>query len=140
VAKPKLEPVLASIPIFQGLSKRHLRQVAGIAGVANYMEGASMVREGEPGDTFYVVLTGQAKVVVRNRTVNRIVPGDHFGEISLLDGEPRSASVVSETPMTLITVGRKSFQKLLKSDPELSMAMLKSLARRLRETRRFAGK
>lgn len=140
MAKPKLDVVLASIPLFEGLSKRHLKQIAALASVDNYMEGATIVREGDPGDSFFVVLSGQAKVVVKKRTVNRILPGDHFGEISLLDGEPRSASVVTETPMTVASVGRKGFEHLLQNDPELSLSMLRTLAKRLRSVRKDAGK
>ena len=58
------------------------------------MEGHSIVREGDDGDSFFVVLAGQAKVVVKGRTVAATLPGDHFGEISLLDGGPRTASVL----------------------------------------------
>ncbi len=91
MAKPKLENVLAGIPLFEGLSKRHLKKIASLAEVARYMEGASIVKEGQPGDSFFVALTGQAKVTVKGRTVHRVLPGDHFGEISLLDGGERTA-------------------------------------------------
>ena len=140
MAKPKLDMVLASVALFEGLSKRHLKQIAALATVDNYMEGATIVKEGEPGDSFFVVLSGQAKVLVRKRNVNRILPGDHFGEISLLDGGPRSASVVTETPMTVASIGRKGFERLLKNDPDLSLAMLRTLAKRLRSVRKDAGK
>ena len=140
MAKPKLDMVLASVALFEGLSKRHLKQIAALATVDNYMEGATIVKEGEPGDSFFVVLSGQAKVLVRKRNVNRILPGDHFGEISLLDGGPRSASVVTETPMTVASIGRKGFERLLQNDPDLSLAMLRTLAKRLRSVRKDAGK
>jgi CRP-like cAMP-binding protein len=104
------------------------------------MEGAAIVKEGDPGDSFFMVLSGQAKVVVKNRTVNRILPGDHFGEISLLDGQPRSASVVTETPMTVASIDRKGFERLLQNDPDLSLAMLRTLAKRLRSVRKVAGR
>ncbi len=140
MAKPKLDMVLASVALFEGLSKRHLKQIAALATVDNYMEGATIVKEGESGDSFFLVLSGQAKVLVRKRNVNRILPGDHFGEISLLDGGPRSASVVTETPMTVASIGRKGFERLLQNDPDLSLAMLRTLAKRLRSVRKDAGK
>ena len=95
MAKPKLEVALAGVPLFEGLSKRQLKKVALVAELVDYMDGHSIVKEGDIGDSFFVVLVGQAKVVVKGRTVNRTLPGDHFGEISLLDGGPRTASVVS---------------------------------------------
>lgn len=140
MGKPKLDVVLASVALFDGLSKRHLKQIAALATVDNYMEGATIVKEGESGDSFFLVLSGQAKVLVRKRNVNRILPGDHFGEISLLDGGPRSASVVTETPMTVASIGRKGFERLLQNDPDLSLAMLRTLAKRLRSVRKDAGK
>jgi CRP/FNR family cyclic AMP-dependent transcriptional regulator len=136
VAKTKIEHVLVNVPLFEGLSRRHLKHLAGISEVQNYMEGAAIVREGEPGDSFYVVLAGQAKVTVGKRTLNRVFPGDFFGEIALLDGEPRTATVMSETPMTLLMLSRQSFQKALKDDPGISLQIASSLARRVRQTSR----
>ena len=109
MAKPKLDTVLAAVPLFEGLSKKQLKQVAGLAEVANYMEDHSVVREGDIGDSFFVALKGQAKVQVKGKTVHRILPGDHFGEISLLDGGERTATVVTETPMTMLMISRNNF-------------------------------
>jgi CRP-like cAMP-binding protein len=136
----QLLAVLAAVPLFEGLSRRQLKQVADLAEVASFMAGATLVKEGEPGESFFVILTGEAKVKVKGRTVNRAIPGDHFGEISLLDGGPRTASVVSETPMTVLMIERPAFQKLLRKDPSLSMQLLKSMARLVRRVdRSLAG-
>lgn len=136
MAKPKLEPVLAAVPLFEGLSKKQLRQIAGLAEIANYMKGHSVVREGEIGDSFFVALTGQAKVQVNGRTVHRVLPGDHFGEISLLDGGERTATVSAETPMTLLMIQRKNFLRELEQDPEVAISLLESLARMIRRVDR----
>ena len=136
----QLLAVLAAVPLFEGLSRRQLKQIADLAEVASFMAGATLVKEGDAGDSFFVILTGEAKVRVRGRTVNRAIPGDHFGEISLLDGGPRTASVVSETPMTVLLIERLAFQKLLRKDPSLSMQLLKSMARLVRRVdRSLAG-
>ena len=134
MAKPKqkLEPVLAAVPLFEGLSKRHLKKVADIAELANFMQGASIVKEGATGDSFYVALIGEAKVTVKGRTVHRILPGDHFGEISLLDGGERTATVTAETPMTLLMIQRKNFLKELEREPDVAVSLLESLARMIR--------
>lgn len=134
--KPKLEPVLAAVPLFEGLSKKQLKQVAGLAEVVNYMEGHSVVREGDIGDSFFVALAGQAKVQVNGRTVHRVLPGDHFGEISLLDGGERTATVTTETPMTMLMVSRTNFLTLLEKDPEMAVALMESLARMIRRVDR----
>jgi CRP/FNR family cyclic AMP-dependent transcriptional regulator len=136
VAKPKIENVLASIPLFEGLSKRHVRKIASLAEIADYMEGASVVREGQPGTSFFIALSGQAKVTVKGRTVHRVLPGDHFGEISLLDGGARTATVTTETPMSLVMIGRSTFLKTLERDPAISISLLEGLARMIRRVDR----
>lgn len=136
MAKLRLEVALAAVPLFEGLSKRQLKRLASAAEVVNYMEGHSIVREGEDGDSFFVVLAGQAKVVVNGRTVARALPGDHFGEISLLDGGPRTATVLTETPMTMLMITRKGFQKALEDDPQLTISLMESLARMIRRVDR----
>lgn len=133
MAKTKLEDVLALVPMFRGLSKRQLKYVAGYCEVANFMAAHSIVREGEAADAFYIVLTGQAKVTIGKRTLRRLVPGDHFGEIAILDGGPRSATVTSETPMTLSILRRPDFVKALKGDPEMALHMMKELATMVRQ-------
>ncbi len=135
-SKSKVENALASVPLFEGLSKRQLKKLASGSEVVDYMAGHSVVREGEDGDSFFVVLSGQAKVAVKGRTVNRILPGDHFGEISLLDGGPRTASVVTETPVTMLMLTRPQFQRAVQDDPALAVALMESLARTIRRVDR----
>ncbi len=130
--KAKLEEVLAMVPMFRGLPKRHVRKLAGLSEVGEYMADASIVKQGEPGDAFYVVLSGQAKVTVARRFITRLLPGDHFGEIAVLDGGTRSATVKSETPMTLLILRRSDLLRALKDDPELSMLMMVELAKMFR--------
>jgi CRP/FNR family cyclic AMP-dependent transcriptional regulator len=136
VANLKLDNVLAAVPLFDGLSRRHLKRLAGIAEVADYMADHAIVREGDAGDAFYVVLAGQAKVTTNGKVVNRVMPGDHFGEISLLDGDVRTATVTSETPMTLLMLQRTRFVKTLREEPDMAMNLLASLARQIRRTTR----
>jgi len=132
VAKSKLESVLELVPMFRGLSRRQLKHLASLCEVGDYMADHSIVRQGEPGDAFYVVLTGQAKVTVGRKFLGRVLPGDHFGEIAVLDGGPRSATVSSETPMTLLILRRDDFLKALRDDPDLSAHMMAELARMFR--------
>jgi CRP/FNR family cyclic AMP-dependent transcriptional regulator len=128
------------VPLFESLSKRHIKKIAGLTSTARYHEGATVIREGDPGDSFFVAVEGQAKVVARGKTLARLIPGDHFGEISLLDGGPRSASVVAETPLTLLTLSRSSFLKVVREDADLARAMLASLARMVRRVDRSLGR
>ncbi len=136
----QLTTVLEAVPLFEGLSHKQLRKVADLADVARFMAGATLVKQGVVGDSFYVVLTGQAKVIANKRTLNRLLPGDHFGEISLLDGGPRSASVVAETEMTLVIITQKDFLAMLAKDPEITVVLLEGMARTVRRLdRSLAG-
>jgi len=136
----QLTTVLEAVPLFDGLTHKQLRKVADLADVARFMAGATLVKQGVVGDSFYVVLTGQAKVIANKRTLNRLLPGDHFGEISLLDGGPRSASVVAETEMTLVIITQKDFLAMLNKDPEITVCLLKGMARTVRRLdRSLAG-
>jgi CRP/FNR family transcriptional regulator, cyclic AMP receptor protein len=136
----QLTTVLEAVPLFEGLSHKQLRKVADLADVARFMAGATLVKQGVVGDSFYVVLTGQAKVIANKRTLNRLLPGDHFGEISLLDGGPRSASVVAETEMTLVIITQKDFLAMLSKDPEITVCLLEGMARTVRRLdRSLAG-
>jgi len=134
VATVKLEVVLSYVPLFRGLTKRQLKHLASYCEVADYMADAVIVKEGTDGDAFYVVLKGQAAVTAGGRFLARLVPGDHFGEIAALDGGPRSASVTSETPVTLATMSRPSLLKALHDDPEISLKLMEELARMFRRT------
>jgi len=128
--------LLARVPLFAGLSKRHLRGLAAIAREQRFDEGEAIAREGKPGDDFYVIVSGQAKVLRGKRGLGRLTPGDFFGEIALLDEGPRSASVVAETPITVLTINRKPFQTALQREPSVVLKMLEELAGRLRSQER----
>jgi CRP-like cAMP-binding protein len=136
----QLTTVLGAVPLFEGLSNKQLKKVADLADVARFMAGATLVKQGEIGDSFYVVLTGQAKVAASGRTVNHLLPGDHFGEISLLDGGPRTASVIAETEQTLVIIRQKDFLAMLTKDSEITLCLLQGMARLVRRLdRSLAG-
>jgi CRP-like cAMP-binding protein len=135
---PKRErDALAQVPLFSNLSGRHLKRLADLTEEQRYMEGARVVREGDVGDTFYVILEGEAKVVSRSgRVVNRLRPGDFFGEISLLDGGPRTASVIADTPLTMLALPRGAFLRVLRQDREIGVKLLGYAASMLRRLER----
>ena len=128
--------LLAGVPLLEGLPKRTLKHLAEKADVVTFNERDAIVEEGQAGGTFYVVVEGEAKVVRGKRTIAHVVPGEFFGEISLLDGGPRTASVIAETPVTAIRIFKRSFDKLVAADPSVASRMLAIVARRLREAER----
>jgi CRP-like cAMP-binding protein len=124
--------VLADVPLFAGLGRRHLNKVAGLSRIRRFHEGATIVVAGQPGDTLYVVLDGEVSVVRRKLPTITRGMGSFFGEMALLDGGPRSATVVAKGPVVSLTISRSGFQKLLRKEPAISAALLKELATRLR--------
>lgn len=129
------EGALTRAPLFSDLPKRHLRAVARVTGISEFRPGTTVVKIGAPGRVFYVILKGEAKVVSKaGRTVRRLKAGDFFGEISLLDGGPRSATVIAETPLWCLSLAGQDFREIMAREPTLAIAIVRELAARLRET------
>ena len=122
---------LATLPLFARLSSRQLRRIAELARVKEYERGDVVIQVGEPGDALYVVLSGSAKVVGRPRA-RTLGLGDHFGEMALIDGEPRSVTVVAATPLQAMKLSHKPFLKLLRREPTIALALMAELAARVR--------
>jgi CRP-like cAMP-binding protein len=124
--------VLATLPLFAGLGRRQLKKVAGIGKLKRFHGMSTIVHAGEPGQSLYVVLDGE--VFVRRRGLSDLVlsMGSFFGEIALLDGGPRSATVVANGPVTCLTISQAQFLKLLRAEPAIAVAIVRELAARLR--------
>jgi CRP-like cAMP-binding protein len=123
--------MLAEIPLFAGLSRRHLGRVASLASTKRYSPSTPLVRVGKPADAFYVILDGQVRVEVPGRPVE-LGAGDFFGEMALLDGEPRSATVVAVGEVYALMISRAKFLKLLEAEPKIALAIMATLTGRLR--------
>lgn len=124
---------LQRVPIFEGCSGRQLRALARIAEVLEEPEGKILTRAGEPGTEFFVIVDGTARAEVSAEKQVRLGPGDFFGEMSLLDGGPRSATVVAETAIRLLVIDRRNFWTLLAEVPRLTHTLLVTLSRRVRQ-------
>ena len=128
--------LLKEVPLFSGLTRPQLSRVADLAQEVSYGAGRMLVRAGTPGLAFYVIVDGTAKVVrgrissAKGRATLRA--GDFFGEMALLDGGPRTASVVAETPLTTVRVERAPFRRMLKDEPEIALKLLEGMAARMR--------
>jgi CRP/FNR family transcriptional regulator, cyclic AMP receptor protein len=123
---------LQRVHLFEACSTRQLRAIARIADAHEVPAGEVLARTGEPGDRFFVIVDGSARVEVSPENQGRIGPGGFFGEMSLLDGEPRSATVIAETAMRLLVVPRREFVTLMREVPSLTQQMLITLCQRLR--------
>lgn len=124
---------LSGVPMFAGFSKRHLQRLAASADEVRFGPGERIVEEGNPGETLFVLLEGQVKVVRNGTLRTRLVPGDFFGEVSVLDGGPRTASVIAETPVAALRLFRRTVLELVGSEPQLALSLLEGIARRIRE-------
>ena len=129
--------VLAPLPLFAGLTKRQLRKVAEQARVAEYNKGDLIIQAGEVGDAFFVILSGQARVVGKpNARVLRT--GDYFGEMALIDGAPRSATVTAANDVQTMKLPRSSLLKVLRQDSGIAIAMMTEMAKRIRRLEKTA--
>jgi CRP-like cAMP-binding protein len=129
---------LAAVPLFQGFSKRHLHRLASEADELTFEARDDIVEEGMLGETLFVVLSGKGKVTRSGRKVGEVLPGDFFGELSTIDGGPRSATVTAETPMRVLRLFRHTLIDLLKDEPRLILKLLDGVVRRVREIQRSA--
>ena len=136
LTKRRSAVALAGVPLFEGFSRRHLSYLAGEADEVSFTAGEHLVQEGLLGETLFVILEGQAKVVRGGKTVGRVIPGDFVGELSTIDGGPRTASVVAETPVLAVRLFRRTLIELLKKEPLLSVKLLQGIARRIRDLER----
>jgi CRP-like cAMP-binding protein len=123
--------VLVDIPLFADLSRRHLGKVAALGRTKRFPARTSIVTAGTNADAFYVILDGKATVRAGNRRIP-LTTGDYFGEMALLDGGVRSASVVADTEMLVMAIARRGFLKLLESEPKIAISIMSTLAHRVR--------
>jgi CRP/FNR family cyclic AMP-dependent transcriptional regulator len=130
--KSNLTSLLKTVPIFSACSNRELATVAKIIKEVDFPAGRVICREGETGVGLHIVVEGETKVVIGGRTRRRLGPGAFFGEIALLDGGPRTATVVAETPVKTLAIPSWSFKAVIKSQPSLALKMLEETCRRLR--------
>jgi CRP/FNR family transcriptional regulator, cyclic AMP receptor protein len=124
---------LARVPLFSALSKKDLQRVAKASDEIDVEPGRVIVDQGRTGHEFFLIIDGKAAVKRNNRKVTELGPGQYFGELALLDRGPRSASVVAETPMTLLVLGQREFNGVLDGVPGMASKVLSTMAQRLRE-------
>ena len=123
---------LKKVPLFSGLSRRDLDLVARQTDVVRAHGGKVLTRQGTLGEEFLLIVDGSARVERNGTVIARLDAGDFFGEMSLIDGKPRSASVIAESPITLLVVESRSLRSLLDGVPGLRRKISVTLCERLR--------
>jgi CRP/FNR family cyclic AMP-dependent transcriptional regulator len=136
--------VLKSVPMFAGFSQDQLYALVPMITRRSAPRGSAVMHEGDPTDSLYIVISGRFKVMMgeadgKETILSIIGPGEFFGEMGLIDDNPRSASVIAIEPSELLAVTKRAFRKCLVENTELAMAVMRVLVRRLREADRKIG-
>jgi CRP-like cAMP-binding protein len=124
--------LLSGVALFSACSRTDLNRIASLVDQIEVPKGKVLAREGEPGWEFFIVTEGRATATKRSRKVASLGRGAFFGEMSLLDEGPRSATVTAETDMQLLVLNSRSFSALIADNPSVSRKLLRGMAERLR--------
>jgi CRP/FNR family cyclic AMP-dependent transcriptional regulator len=133
--KSKVE-LLGNVRLFSTCNKRELARIASLVDEVDAPKGKVIVRQGDPGRECFVIADGKAKATIRGKSSALLGPGSFFGEMSLLDQGPRSATVTAETDLHLLVLGSREFSSLVHEVPTVAVRMMQGLAERLRSAER----
>lgn len=124
---------LAEVPLFSACTRKDLEKIARASDEVEVKAGRVLVEQGRPGHEFFLILEGEATVRRDNRKMASLGKGQYFGELSLLDRGPRTATVTADTEMRVLVLGQREFLGVLDDVPGLSYKILRIMAHRLRE-------
>jgi CRP/FNR family transcriptional regulator, cyclic AMP receptor protein len=128
----KLE-LLGNVRLFSTCNKRELARIASLVDEVEAPKGKVLVRQGDTGQECFVIAEGRAKATMRGKGTAMLGPGSFFGEMSLLDQGPRSATISAETDMRLLVLGSREFSALVNEVPVVAVRIMRGLAERLRD-------
>jgi CRP/FNR family transcriptional regulator, cyclic AMP receptor protein len=134
----EMADALRRVPLFSELSSRDLRRLAGAMHERTFTDGQPVVSEGEGGIGFFVILEGRAAVTVHGEPTAELGPGEYFGEMSLIDGDMRAASVSAAGDLRCVAMTQWQFRPLVKDHPDIAWALLTTLVKRVRAGRAVA--
>jgi CRP/FNR family transcriptional regulator, cyclic AMP receptor protein len=129
---PEVLDMLAAQPLFSGLSQKELRSIVALGTPVDIKTGYVLTEEGAYGRDAFLIVSGAARCLVGDKEVAVLGPGDLFGEISLLDKAPRSATVVADSDMRVTVFVRSEFVRLIEASPKIALKLLAAMAARLR--------
>jgi CRP-like cAMP-binding protein len=128
-----LEKALPNIELFSELSNKELKSVASLMTPVRVKAGRVLTEEGQPGREFMIIIEGTATVRRSGKVVARLGPGDFFGELAVIAGVPRTATVTADSDMVIETLNRREFSSLLDESPRIAKKVLVGAVRRLHE-------
>ena len=124
--------LLAAAPLFAGVDPEGIERIADRVVEVDFPANHVIARQGDVGTGFFVVASGGTHVVRDGRTLATLGPGDFFGELSVLDGRPRTAQVIADGPTTCLALATWDFEAVVTEEPRVALAVLRGLAGRLR--------
>ncbi len=125
-------PTLEKSALFAGLSRDQIRAAAERFDDSTYLEGHGILTEGLSGPDFFIILEGEADVIVDGKVVHHLGAGDFFGEVAALDGKQRTATIKATTRLRCLTLGDGSFREFLIENPVIAVNLLPEIVRRFR--------
>ena len=126
--------LIKGVPLFSAASKQELAEIASIADEIDLPEGKVLIKEGDAGREFFVLIEGTAEVERGGKKVAALGPGDFFGEISLISKTPRNATITTTSPVRALVITDRAFRQLLDHSPEIAVGVLTALAERVAPT------
>lgn len=131
LGRDKKVELIQRVPLFANCSRRELAEIASIADELDFREGKELIREGDRGREFFVLLEGTAEVTKAGKELNTLESGDFFGEIALVSRQPRTATVKTTSQTRALVVTDRAFRTLMDHSPQLQRKVLEALAERL---------
>jgi CRP-like cAMP-binding protein len=128
----KLAGRLAMVPLFSGLSEKELMEIVAVGSEVSFAPGKTILKQGEPGLSFLLVLEGKVEVRKGGKKVATTGPGGFFGEMTVFDDKPRSADVVAVEPTRCFGITNWSFIPMLRNNPDVAIGIIDELVRRMR--------
>ena len=128
--RPRINPEISQVALFDGLSNQELRRVSAMTTRLELPAGRVLVRQGAPGREFIVLIDGEAQVLRDDRRIAMRGPGEHFGEMALVDHQPRNATVIASTPVVIEVISGRDFLDLLHGVPDLAVRIATTIAER----------
>lgn len=125
--------LLARAPLFASVDAEGIAQIASRVVEVEFPKDHVIARQGDVGTGFFLVASGSVRVVRDGETIAKLGPGDFFGELSVLDGQPRIAQVIADEPTVCLALASWDFEAVVKEQPAVALAILRGLAGRLRE-------
>ncbi|MCX7957688.1 MAG: cyclic nucleotide-binding domain-containing protein [Deltaproteobacteria bacterium] len=125
---------LKEVSLFRNISSERLAKIATIAKEVEFLKGDKIINEGDEGDSLFIIVEGNVSILKGKDIIAKLGPRDFFGEMAILDSEPRSASVIADSEIVCLKISREDFTEILIDEHEIMLAIIRSLVHRLRQS------